>query len=136
MAHDGIFFRRLARVHPRWRTPVASLVIQGVWASVLALSGRYDQLFTYSMFAMVASYAAGVAALFVLRWKRPDAPRPYRCTGYPWLPALYVLVAGAWGLNALWQRPKESLAGAVIILLGVPGYLYWRRRGKAADAVR
>jgi APA family basic amino acid/polyamine antiporter len=136
MAHDGVFFRRLAHVHPRWRTPVASLVIQGVWASVLALSGRYDQLFTYSMFAMVASYAAGVAALFVLRWKRPDAPRPYRCTGYPWLPALYVLVAGAWGLNALWQRPRESLAGAVIILLGVPGYLYWRRRGKAADAVR
>ncbi len=126
MAHDGVFFHAMARVHPRWLTPAFSLVVQGVWASVLALSGRYDQLFTYVMFGMVLSYVATVAGLFVLRWKRPDAPRPYRCTGYPWLPLLYLLIGGSWALNAAWQRPMEALAGAVIVLIGLPGYFYWR----------
>ncbi|MGI9104175.1 MAG: APC family permease [Terriglobales bacterium] len=128
MAQDGLFFHRMARVHERWRTPAFSLAVQGVWASVLALSGRYDQLFTYSMFAMVASYAATVAAVFVLRRKRPDHPRPYRCTGYPWLPALYLIIVGAWILNGAWQRPTEALASGVLAVLGLPGYLYWRRR--------
>src|SRR5205807_5670908 len=83
MAEDGIFFRAFAHVSPRWRTPVFSLVLQGVWASALALSGGYDALFTYVMFMMVLSYVLTVVALFVLRRKMPDAPRPYRCTGYP-----------------------------------------------------
>ena len=127
MAHDGLFFHRLARIHPRWHTPVFSLVLQGIWAVVLAVSGRYDQLFTYTMFWMVIGYAGSVAGLFALRRKHPHAPRPYRCTGYPWLPAIYVLFGGAWALNAAWQRPKEAAVGTAIVLLGVPGYLYWRR---------
>ncbi len=132
MAHDGVFFHAMARVHPRWRTPALSLVVQGLWASVLALSGRYDQLFTYVMFMMVLSYVAAVAGVFVLRRKRPDAPRPYRCTGYPGLPALYLLVGGVWALNAAWQRPREAFAGAIIVLIGLPGYSYWRRKGSRA----
>jgi len=135
MAHDGLFFRSLARVHPRWRTPALSLVVQGCWAAVLALSGRYDQLFTYVMFGMVLSYVAAVAGVFVLRRTRPGHPRPYRCTGYPYLPALYLLLSGAWALNAVWQRPKEALAGAVIVLLGVPGYVYWRRKQEPNSVV-
>jgi APA family basic amino acid/polyamine antiporter len=127
MARDGVFFRRMAEVHPRWRTPAFSLIAQGIWAGVLALSGRYDQLFTYVMFMMVLSYAATVVGLFVLRRKLPDAPRPYRCTGYPWLPLLYVIIGGLFALNAAAQRPKEALAGAAIVLLGVPGYVYWKR---------
>jgi APA family basic amino acid/polyamine antiporter len=79
------------------------------------------------MFMMVLSYAATVVGLFVLRRKRPDAPRPYRCTGYPWLPLLYVIIGGLFALNAAAERPKEALAGAAIVLLGVPGYVYWKR---------
>jgi APA family basic amino acid/polyamine antiporter len=130
MAEDGVFFRALAQVHPRWRTPVWSLVLQGVWASALALSGRYDQLFTYVMFMMVLSYVLTVVALFVLRRKMPDAERPYRCAGYPWVPGLYVLLGGAWAINVLVEKPQEALAGIVIVLIGVPFFFYWRRRNK------
>lgn len=127
MAEDGLFFRRMARVHPRWHTPAFALAIQCVWGGVLTLSGRYDQIFTYIMFAEVIGYAFTVLGLFVLRRKRPDAARPYRCTGYPWLPALYVFCAVAWAANTLWARPRESFAGLLIVLAGVPFYLYWRR---------
>ena len=132
MAEDGVFFKRLARVNPRWHTPVASLVLQGIWSAALALSGRYEQLFTYVMFMMVLSYVLTVVALFVLRRKLPNAERPYRCTGYPWLPALYVVLGGAWALNVLWERPQEALAGIIIVLVGVPFYFYWRRAKKEA----
>ena len=132
MAVDGLFFRRMAEVHLKWRTPAFALIGQGAWAGVLTLSGRYDQLYTYVMFGMVLSYTLTVVGLFVLRWKRPEIPRAYRCTGYPWLPAIYILISGAWALNTIFTRPKEALAGIVIVLIGVPGYLYWKRGGKAA----
>ena len=135
MAEDGVFFQRLARVNPRWHTPVASLVLQGIWSAALALSGKYEQLFTYVMFMMVVSYVLTVAALFVLRRKMPDRERPYRCTGYPWLPALYVALGGIWALNALWARPREALAGIMIVLIGVPFYFYWRREKRAKEAL-
>jgi APA family basic amino acid/polyamine antiporter len=130
MAADGLFFRRMARIHPKWRTPAFALIVQAVWAGMLTLSGRYDQLYTYVMFGMVLSYTLTVVGLFVLRWKRPDIPRAYRCTGYPWLPGIYVLIGTAWTLNTIFTRPTESLAGTIIVLLGVPGYLYWKRGGK------
>jgi APA family basic amino acid/polyamine antiporter len=136
MAEDGVFFHALARVHPRWHTPVWSLVLQGVWAGALALSGRYDQLFTYVMFMMVLSYVLTVAALFVLRRKMPNAERPYRCVGYPWVPALYVLLGGAWAVNALVEKPREALAGIAIVLLGVPFYFYWRRQKKSPSVAQ
>src|ERR1700720_3090690 len=132
MACDGAFFRSMAQVHPKWRTPAFSLIGQGIWAAVLTLSGRYDQLYTYVMFGMVLSYTLTVIGLFVLRWKRSDIPRPYRCAGYPWLPGIYVLIGSAWTLNTIVTRPKESLAGTVIVLLGVPGFLYWKRRSRRA----
>jgi APA family basic amino acid/polyamine antiporter len=136
MAEDGIFFRALARVHPRWHTPVMSLVLQGIWAGVLTLSGKYDELFTYVMFMMVLSYVLTVAGLFVLRRTKPDAPRPYRCTGYPVLPAIYVVLGSLWALNAAVEKRKETLVGTAIVLLGVPFYLYWKRRRKAEEAAR
>jgi basic amino acid/polyamine antiporter, APA family len=132
MALDGLFFRRMGEIHPKWRTPVFALIGQAIWSGILVLSGRYDQLYTYVMFGMVLSYTLTVIGLFVLRWKRPDIPRPYRCTGYPWLPAIYVLVAGAWTLNTIFTRPREALAGAAIVLLGIPGYLYWKRSNRRA----
>jgi APA family basic amino acid/polyamine antiporter len=135
MAEDGVFFHALARVHPRWRTPLWSLLIQGTWSSVLVLVLDYADLFTYVMFMMVLSYVLTVMALFVLRRKMPDAPRPYRCAGYPWLPALYVAFGLLWALNALWAERKDALIGIGIVLLGAPFYWYWRRRKKSSVAI-
>ncbi len=134
MACDGVFFKKMAEVHPKWRTPAFSLIGEGIWAGILTLSGRYDQLYTYVMFGMVLSYTLTVIGLFVLRKKRPDLPRPYRCTGYPWIPAIYVLIGAAWTLNLIVTRPTESLAGALIVLAGVPGFVYWRRSSRQASA--
>src|SRR5208282_3103861 len=132
MAQDGAFFKRMAVIHPKWRTPAFSLIGQGIWAAALALSGRYDQLYTYVIFGMVLSYTLTVIGLFVLRWKKPDIPRPYRCTGYPWLPAIYVLVGAAWTLNTIITRPGEAFWGATIVAIGIPGYWYWKRKSKLA----
>jgi len=137
MAEDGVFFRSLAKVSPRWHTPAKSLVLQGVWSAALALSGGYNALFTYVMFMMVLSYALTVGALFVLRRKMPDAPRPYRCAGYPWLPALYLLIGGIWTVNAVVQKTQEALWGVAIVAAGIPLYIYWKwaqRTRKTADA--
>lgn len=130
MAQDGAFFTRMAQIHPKWRTPAFGLIGQGIWAAVLALSGRYDQLYTYVIYGMVLSYTLTVIGLFVLRWKRPDIPRPYRCAGYPWLPGIYVLVGTAWTLNTIFTRPTQAFWGTAIMLIGVPGYLYWKRMSK------
>jgi APA family basic amino acid/polyamine antiporter len=134
MAQDGVFFRRMAVIHPKWRTPAFSLIGQGIWAGVLTLSGRYDQLYTYVIFGMVLSYTLTVIGLFILRWKHPDVPRPYRCTGYPWLPGIYVIVGVAWTLNTIIERPTEAFWGAAIVLLGVPGFLYWKRSSRRISA--
>ena len=135
MAQDGAFFKKMAEVHPKWRTPAFSLIGQGIWAAVLTLSGRYDQLYTYVIYGMVLSYTLTVIAMFWLRWKRPEIQRPYRCTGYPWLPGIYVLIGTAWTLNTIITRPFEAFWGTAIVLIGIPGYLYWKRSNrKAASA--
>ncbi len=134
MAQDGVFFKRMAVIHPKWRTPAFSLMGQGVWAAALTLSGRYDQLYTYVIYGMVLSYTLTVIALFWLRWKRPDIPRPYRCTGYPWLPAIYVLIGTAWTLNTIINRPTEAFWGTAIVLIGIPGYLYWKHSNRKTAA--
>ncbi|WP_049761905.1 APC family permease [Candidatus Korobacter versatilis] len=127
MAADGLFFQKLAEVHPRWRTPAFSLIVQCIWSCALVLTGRYDQLFTFVMFISVIAYAAAASSIFVLRRKRPDMPRPYKCPGYPWVPLAYCVICGAWALNALWSKPFESLAGVGIMLIGAPAYIYWHR---------
>jgi APA family basic amino acid/polyamine antiporter len=134
MAQDGVFFKRMAHVHPRWKTPAFSLIGQGIWAIVLTLSGNYDRLYTYVMYGMVLFYTLAVIGLFILRRTRPDAPRPYRCLGYPWIPGLYVLIAAAWTLNLLVTKPLESLVGTLITLAGVPAFMYWKRAGAANKA--
>jgi APA family basic amino acid/polyamine antiporter len=128
MACDGSFFPALARINPRYRTPGACLVAQGIWSVVLTFSGTYEQLYTYVVFAVVVFHAATGAAVFVLRHTRPDAPRPYRTWGYPLVPAVFVLSSVLLVANTLRERPFESLIGTAIIAAGVPGYLFWRRR--------
>jgi APA family basic amino acid/polyamine antiporter len=134
MAQDGVFFKRMSVIHPKWRTPAFSLVGQGMWAAILTLSGGYDKLYTFVIYGMVLSYTLTVIALFWLRWKRPEVPRPYRCTGYPWLPAIYVLVGAAWTLNTIVTRPVQAFWGTAIILAGAPLYLYWKRSKRKAAA--
>jgi APA family basic amino acid/polyamine antiporter len=130
MAQDGLFFRALAEVHPRYRTPGRSLLAQGVWSALLALSGTYSQLYTYSMFALMAFHVATGAAVFVLRRTRPELPRPYRVWGYPVVPALFILAASLLVANTLAERPLESLWGLGLVALGLPAYAYWRRNGR------
>jgi APA family basic amino acid/polyamine antiporter len=135
MAQDGVFFKRMAVIHPKWRTPAFSLIGQGIWAAALTLSGRYDQLYTYVIFGMVLSYELTVIGMFLLRWKRPEIPRPYRCTGYPWLPAIYIVVGAAWIVNTIWKRPMEAFWSIAIVMIGVPGYLYWKLSSRKAAVV-
>jgi len=132
MAQDGAFFKRMAVIHPKWRTPAFSLIGQGIWAAALTLSGGYSWLYTYVIFGMVVSYTLTVVGMFLLRWKRPEIPRPYRCTGYPWLPAIYVLMGAAWILNTIIKRPVEAFWSSAIVLVGVPFYFYWKRTSKKA----
>jgi APA family basic amino acid/polyamine antiporter len=128
MAVDGVFFRSLAVIHPRYRTPVRSLWAQSAWAMVLTASGTYEQLFTYVVFAALLFHVATGAAVFVLRRTRPDAPRPYRVWGYPIVPMLFILSSLLLVQNTLFEKPRESFLGLILVALGVPAYLYWRRR--------
>jgi APA family basic amino acid/polyamine antiporter len=128
MAADGVFFRSLAVIHPRYRTPLRSLWAQSTWAMVLTVSGTYEQLFTYVVFAALLFHVATGAAVFVLRRTRPDAPRPYRVWGYPVVPVLFILSSLLLVQNTLFERPRESFLGLFLVGLGVPAYLYWRRR--------
>jgi APA family basic amino acid/polyamine antiporter len=128
MSQDGLFFKRIAHVHPRFRTPHVSIVAMGVWAVILSLSGTFEQLFTYVVFGQWIFFGLTVAAVFILRRKYPDLPRPYRTTGYPWTPALFILAALYISLNTLVNEPINAMAGLAIIALGLPAYLYWRRK--------
>lgn len=134
MAEDGLFFEALARVHPRYRTPTSSLLAQGVWSSVLVLSGTYAQLFTYVVFVGLLFFVMTGASLYVLRRKLPDAPRPYRTWGYPVVPALFILASLGIAGNTVFERPAESLAGLGILALGLPAYAFWRARSRRRAA--
>jgi len=127
MASDGVFLPAARRVHPRYRTPHIAIVALTIWSSVLALSGTYEQLFTYVMFASILfSVAAGVA-LFRLRYTMPEQPRPYRTWGYPLVPLVFVVGSLAFVVNTLVERPTESLLGLGLLALGLPAYWYWGR---------
>ncbi len=130
MAQDGVFFPALARIHPRYSTPAACILAQGLWAIVLTFSGSYEQLYTYVVFAVVLSHAATGAAVLVLRRTRPQAARPYRTWGYPWVPLLFVLSSLALVVNTLVEKPRESGIGLVLLALGLPAYAYWRRAAR------
>jgi APA family basic amino acid/polyamine antiporter len=126
MADDGLFFKSLARIHPRTRVPSASLAAQGAWASVLVVSGTFEQLYTYVIFVEVLFFTATGAAIYVLRRTHAETPRPYRAWGYPWVPALFVLCSLVLTANTLLERPVEALFGLGLLVLGLPAYARWR----------
>ena len=128
MALDGLFFRQAARLDPKHHAPVVSLFMQCVWACALTLTGRYGDLLDYVIFAVLLFYILTIAGLFVLRRTRPDMERPYRAIGYPVLPALYIAFAGLIEVLLLLYKPKYTWPGLIIVLLGVPVYLLWRRK--------
>ena len=127
MARDGVFIPAAARVHPRYRTPHIAILALSAWSAVLALSGSYEQLFTYVMFASILLHMIGAVGVFRLRRLRPDHPRPYRVWGYPVVPAVFILASGAFVLNTLFERPAESFAGLGLLALGLPVYFFTRR---------
>ena len=131
MSQDAPAFRWLARIHPRYRTPTTGIVTLGVWSMLLVLSGSYEQLFQYSLFSSFIFHAITAQALFTLRRKQPDAPRPYRVVGYPWVPAVFLVAMTALVLNTLRERPVQSLLGVGMVALGVPFFQWHRRRSSA-----
>lgn len=122
MARDGLFVQAAERVHPRYRTPAAAIVAQGVWSGILVLSGTLSQLVSYTGFAVILFSAIAVAAVFVLRWRHPHEARPFRAWGYPVAPAVFVLASAIIVGNELWRNPGTSAAGLAIIALGLPVY--------------
>lgn len=131
LGRDGLLPRAFGRAHPRFRTPAFALAVEAAWTCVLCLSGRYDQLYTYATFAAILAYVAAGMSIFVFRKRLPDAPRPYRCWGYPWIPILFVASSALVAVATLRNQPRETLAGIAILLTGIPVYYAMRRKGRA-----
>lgn len=128
MARAGLFFRSMAHVHPRYRTPIIALLIQGVWGCVLALTGSYDQLFTYVVFASWLFYAMSCGAVIILRRRTPQMARPYKTWGYPATPIVFIIFSIWLVANTIIEAPRDAAVGAGIIILGLPVYFYWKRQ--------
>jgi basic amino acid/polyamine antiporter, APA family len=135
MARDGIFFKMADGVHPRYRTPGRALIFQGVLASLMALTGTFEELTNLFIFAAWIFYGLAVVALFRLRRIEPSLPRPYRCWGYPWVPGFFVSGALALTLNIWLDRPGRCSIGLLLILAGLPFYKWWTARMSSSKSV-
>ena len=131
MARDGVFFRIVARVHPKFQTPAVALILLGAWSTVLAVSGSFEGLYTYVIFAMWIFSGAAIAGVVILRRRLPNLHRPYLVWGYPFLPIAFILASLAIVANTLIAKPLESALGLAIVLAGIPLYFIWRRLGGA-----
>ena len=136
MASDGLFFRRLAEVHPRFGTPAFAIIASSMWAALLAATGTFEQLLTYVIFIGWIFYALAAACVFVYR-KRDDGAHqlPYRVPGYPWTPLLFIIAAAALVANTVLAQPLDAARGLAIVILGAPAYLVWRAGGKREEAI-
>lgn len=133
MATDRLFFKQAKEVHPKFKTPSVSLIIQGVWSSLLVLSGSFDQLTDMLVFAAFLYYGAMAAGVFVLRKKEPNTPRPIKAFGYPVLPALFIMFCVLLVISSVIEHPKESMFGLLLIGSGLPFYLVWYKNAEAMD---
>ncbi|MEO8432454.1 MAG: amino acid permease [Acidobacteriota bacterium] len=131
LSRDGLFPARFGRAHPRFRTPSFAIAVQALWMSLLCLSGRYDQLYTYATFAVILAYTGSGVALFLFRKNLRDMPRPYRCWGYPVVPGLFVASSVLLAVNTVREQPLETLSGLAILAAGVPVYFWMKRAGTA-----
>ena len=130
MAKDKMFFKGMGKVHPKYKTPAKSLIVQAAWASILTLTGTYDQIFTYVIFGGWIFYALGGAAIFLLRKQMPDAKRDYTVPGYPIVPIIFIVVASWFVLNTITEKTADSIVGLCLILAGIPFYSYWKNQIK------
>ena len=128
MAKDNLFFSSAAHVHPRFHTPGNAIIIQGVWASILTLSGTFEELITLVVFVNFMLWIAAASTVFVLRKKQPDLERPYKVWGYPYVPAFFIIFSSAIMINTFIASPQQSLMGIGLTLLGIPAYLYWKKK--------
>ena len=133
MAKDGLFFRSVAKLHPGYKTPAVSLMVQMVWTCVLCISGTYGQLLDYIIFAVLVFYVLTIVGLFVLRRTHPEAERPYKAVGYPVLPAIYIVMALFIDVVLLRYKPQYTWPGLFIVLLGIPVYYVWRPRAETSS---
>ncbi len=133
MAKDGLFFRSVAKLHPTYKTPAVSLMVQMVWTCVLCISGSYGQLLDYIIFAVLVFYVLTIVGLFVLRRTHPEAERPYKAVGYPVLPIIYIVMALFIDIVLLRYKPQFTWPGLCIVLLGIPVYYLWRPRTETAS---
>jgi basic amino acid/polyamine antiporter, APA family len=122
MAEDGLFPSSFHRIHPRFFTPVTAIMAQGIWASLLTLTGTFQQLFTYVIFTAWLFYALAVAAVIILRFRMPQIARPFRAPGYPWLQLAFVLAAAAIAIATIISDPLHAFIGIGIVLVGTPFY--------------
>ena len=127
MAKDKLFFSKAAEVHPKFHTPGNAIMIQGVWASVLALSGTFEEIITLVVFVNFMMWIAASSTVFVLRKKQPELERPYKVWGYPYVPAFFIIFSSAIMINTFFESPQQSLMGIGLTLLGIPAYLYWKK---------
>ena len=133
MAQDGVFFKRLSRIHPIFGTPTNAIILQAIWACCLIVTGTFGTLFTYVSIIITLFSALTVGSVIVLRWKRPELKRPYKLWGYPIVPILFI-IAHLWIVwGSLVEKPWESLIGVFIVSLGIPAYLIWQNRLKVID---
>ncbi len=136
MAKDGVFFKALAAIHPERKTPHLAIVVTGVWAAILSVSGTFEQLATYVIFGQWIFFGLTAGAVIVLRRTRPDLDRPYRTPGYPFTPVFFIAAALFISVNTLIVQPINALAGLAIIGLGVPVYAYWQRKANPSARSR
>ncbi|MFY7828092.1 MAG: APC family permease [Flectobacillus sp.] len=127
MAHEKMFFKQVDYIHPKYNTPSKALTLQAVWASLLVLSGTFDQLTDMLIFAAFIFYGATTFGVFILRKKMPDAPRPYKVIAYPFVPAIFILFCIVLLVNTLMERPNEALIGLGLMATGLPFYFYWKK---------
>jgi APA family basic amino acid/polyamine antiporter len=128
MSRDGLFFAKLAEVHPRFNTPALAIIASSVWAMVLAASGTFEQLLTYVVFVGWIFYALGALAIFAYRRREPNMHRPFRTPGYPITPILFVLSAAAIVINTVVTQPRNVIFAIGVMALGIPAYYMWRSR--------
>ncbi len=126
MARDGLFFKKVGEIN-KFGVPGFAIVIQGIWAILLCLSGTYGNLLDYVIFAVLIFFTLTIMAIFILRKKQPDIPRPYKAFGYPIIPAIYILTTTAIMIILLIYKPDYTFPGLVIVLLGIPVYFLWRK---------
>jgi APA family basic amino acid/polyamine antiporter len=131
MAVDGLFFKRVAGLNKRG-VPAFALIIQGVWSVLLCLSGTYGNLLDYVIFAVLLFFALTILAIFILRVKRPDIPRPYKAFGYPYIPALYIITTLTIMVILLIYKPNYTFPGLGIVLLGIPVFYLWKKFNKSS----